>query len=171
VAAATHTGDTATGSRAKRHTAHRRDRISSHEAPAQPSTGVARSGNDEVSATGAKVLNPCSLVTRGEAQRILRHAVGPLVEGPQGPTCIYKLAGTKRTVTLAVEPANVSKVKPQAQLRNRRKVTVRAHTGYCGTLGGPLMVVPLSGGRVLSITAPCSQASSFAAIALGRLRA
>lgn len=125
--------------------------------------------DDEVNASGAKPLNPCTLVSRSQARAILGKPVGQPVQAPQGPTCIYRLAGGKRFVTLAVESLKFSTVKPQAQLRDRMSVTVAGHVAYCGVAGGPMMLIPLSAGRVMAVTAPCPIAASFARRALGHI--
>lgn len=127
--------------------------------------------DDEVSTTGAKPLDPCSLVTRAQAQAILGHAVGQPVDAPEGPTCIYTAQGFKGPITLAVVATDFLSVKPQAQLRDRMSVTVGGHAAYCGVAGTPTMVVPLSPGKFLTVAAPCPIAASFAAAALGHIRA
>jgi hypothetical protein len=140
----------------------------SHRGPVKART-PAGAIDDEVNASGAKTLNPCTLVSRAEAQAILGKPVGQPVSAPQGPTCIYKLRGTTRVVTLAVESLKFSTVKPQAQLRDRMSVTVSGHTAYCGVAGDPTMILPLSAGMFLDITAPCPLAAAFAARALTHL--
>jgi hypothetical protein len=125
--------------------------------------------DDEVNASGAKTLNPCTLVTRAEAQAILGKPVGEPVSAPQGPTCIYKPQGTTRVVTLAVESLHFSTIKPQSQLRDRMSVTVGGHTAYCGVAGTPTMILLLPAGRFLDVTAPCPLAAAFAAKALAHL--
>jgi hypothetical protein len=132
--------------------------------PPQPGTI-----DDEVNASGAKTLDPCTLVSRSEAQAIVRKPVGKPVDAPQGPTCIYTPKGGKSLITLAVEATDFSKVQPQSQLRDRMSVKVRGHTAYCGVAGDPTMIVPLTTGRFLVVTAPCPIAASFAAKALGRI--
>jgi hypothetical protein len=132
--------------------------------PPQPGTI-----DDEVNASGAKTLDPCTLVSRSEAQTILRKPVAKPVDAPQGPTCIYAANGGKRQITLAVQATDFSKVQPQSQLRDRMSVTVHGHTAYCGVAGGPTLIIPLAGGRFLTVTAPCPIAASFAARALGRI--
>jgi hypothetical protein len=132
--------------------------------PPQPGTI-----DDEVNASGAKTLNPCTLVSRSEAAAILRKSVGKPVDAPQGPTCIYTPKGAKSLVTLSVEATDFSKVQLQSQLRDRISVKVDGHTAYCGLAGGPTMIVPLSTGRFLVVTAPCPLAASFAAKSLGRI--
>lgn len=131
----------------------------------QPAGGV----DDEVNASGAKTLNPCTLVTRGEAQTILGKPVGNPVDARQGPTCIYSVQGAKAPVTLAIQALHFSTVKPQAQLQDRVSLTIAGHRAYCGVAGTPTLIVPLSGGRFLSVVAPCPIAASFATKALGRI--
>jgi hypothetical protein len=122
--------------------------------------------DDEINSSGAKPLDPCALVSREEAQAILHKPVGKPVSAPQGPTCIYSPQSSKSVVTLAVESQKFSKVEPQAQLRDRMSVTVSGHTAYCGVAGTPTMILPLSAGRFLAISAPCPIAATFAAKAL-----
>ena len=70
-------------------------------------------------------------------------------------------------MTLAVESASVARLR--AQIRNERAVTVADRTAYCGTFGKPMLYLPVGGGRVLSIAAPCGLARRFAAKAAPRL--
>jgi hypothetical protein len=134
-----------------------------------PARGVGTAPNDEVNASGAKTSNPCTLVSRSEAEAIVGKPVSQPVEAPQGPTCIYKPQDAKSFITVAVESANFSKVKPQAQLHGRISVTVGGHIAYCGTIGNQMLIVPLSSGKFLAVTAPCPVAASFATKALNRL--
>lgn len=127
--------------------------------------------DDEVSATGAKTLDPCSLVSRAQAQAILGKPVGQPVDAPQGPTCVYTPRGAKTIVTLAVIATDFSTLRPQAHLRDRMSVTVSGRAAYCGVAGAPTMIVPLAPGRFLTVTAPCPIAASFAAKALSHIRA
>jgi hypothetical protein len=131
----------------------------------QPSGSV----DDEVNASGAKTLDPCTLVTREEAQTIVGKPVGEPVDAPQGPTCIYSIQGAKAPVTLAVQALHFSTVKPQSQLHDRITLTLAGHGAYCGVAGTPTLIVPLSAGRFLSVVAPCPIAASFATKALGRI--
>jgi hypothetical protein len=134
--------------------------------PPQPGTI-----DDEVNASGAKTLDPCTLVSRSEAQAIVGKSIGKPVDAPQGPTCIYTptTRGGKGLITLAVQATDFSKVQPQSQLRNRMSVKVHGHTAYCGIAGSPTMIVPLTSGHFLVVTAPCPIAASFAAKALARI--
>jgi hypothetical protein len=131
----------------------------------QPSGSV----DDEVNASGAKTVDPCTLVTREEAQTIVGKPVGNPVDAAQGPTCIYSVQGAKASVTLAVQSLHFSTVKPQSQLRDRITLSIAGHSAYCGVAGTPTLIVPLSAGRFLSVVAPCPIAASFATKALGRI--
>ncbi len=138
-----------------------------------PARARAQAGmiDDEVSTTGAKALDPCSLVTRAQAQAILGKPVGQPLDAPQGPTCIYTPQGARGLVTVAVIATDFSTLKPQAHLRDRMSVTVSGHAAYCGVAGSPTMVVPLSPGRFLTVAAPCPIAASFASAALNHIKA
>ncbi|MFI5003700.1 MAG: hypothetical protein ACHQE6_01680 [Solirubrobacterales bacterium] len=126
--------------------------------------------NDEVSATGARRLAACSLVSRAQAQAILGKPVGRPAEAPQGPTCLYRPQGAKRLVTVAVISTNFSSIEPQAHLKDRMSVTVSGRVAYCGVAGAPTMIVPLTTGRFLTVAAPCPIAASFAAAALSHIK-
>jgi hypothetical protein len=114
------------------------------------------------------VLDPCTLVSRAQAEAIVGRLLAAPQEAPLGPTCIYQPRGAGM-VTVAVEPLDLSQL--ERQLRDRRRLTVGGHAAYCGRLGQPLTLVPLSGGRALSVTAPCAAGARFAAAALSRLPA
>lgn len=141
---------------------------SNHPVKARTQVGMI---DDEVSATGAKTLDPCSLVSRAQAQAILGKPVGQPVDAPQGPTCIYTPQGAKSLVTVAVVATDFSKIQPQAHLRDRMSVTVSGRAAYCGVAGAPTMIVPLTPGRFLTVTAPCPIAASFATKALSHIPA
>ena len=140
-------------------------RITGKPVPAQGITGAP---NDEVNASGAKKVDPCTLVTRAEAQAIVGKSVAAPIEAPQGPTCIYRADGGKSFITLAVESLAFSKVLPQSQLRDRISVTIAGHTAYCGNAGGQQLIVPLANGKFLAVSAPCPIAAAFAKKALSR---
>ncbi|MGA9860425.1 MAG: hypothetical protein WBQ18_21350 [Solirubrobacteraceae bacterium] len=124
--------------------------------------------NDETSGTATQ-HNPCSLVTLAQAQAIAGGAISTRFEAPQGPTCIYRPADAKTEITLALEAMAASQV--TNHLGQRQKLMVAGRTAYCGKLGHQLLIVPLAGGQLLSVTAPCGVARQFAAAALGRLGA
>lgn len=112
-------------------------------------------------------VDPCSLVSRAEAQAIVGRPIGTPVDAPLGPTCIYQPAGAKSFITLKVESIDLAAIKPQ--IRNRTQL-IRGHTAYCGSYGQPTTFVPLAAGRVLAVTAPCAIGVRFAAAALPRMR-
>jgi hypothetical protein len=112
-------------------------------------------------------FTPCNLVSKAQARAILGAAIQDPLEAPQGPTCIYRTRDGKAFITLAVQPLRFSKLK--AQLADRRAVTIASRTAYCGRYGQPMLYLPLSSGRVLSVAARCAVAKKFATTALGQL--
>jgi hypothetical protein len=110
---------------------------------------------------------PCSLVTKTQAAAIVGGSILEPLEAPQGPTCIYQTKSGKPYVTLAVQTVDFAKLRKQ--IRDERAVAIASRTAYCGTYGKPMLFLPVSGGRVLSITAPCSMAQRFAAKAAAHL--
>jgi hypothetical protein len=125
--------------------------------------------NDDNTGATTHQLNPCSLVTLPQAQTFAGTAISSRFEAPQGPTCIYRPARARDEITLAVE--SVASRQVTDHLSQRQKLTVAGRTAYCGKLGRQLLVVPLAGGQLLSISAPCGVARQFAEAALGRLGA
>jgi hypothetical protein len=123
--------------------------------------------NDDVSTTGAKGQNPCALVSTSEAEAITSHVIAGRIEAPQGPTCIYATRGSTKQVTLAVETVSFANV--AHQMTKPKTVVVGGRGAYCGKLGTATLLVPLSRGRVLNVTAPCAIARQFAATALSRI--
>ena len=112
-------------------------------------------------------FTPCNLVTKAQAGAIVGAPLQDPLEAPQGPTCIYRSQDGKRFVTLAVQSVAFSKLKHQ--MHKRQQVDVSNKTAFCGMLGQPILYVPLSGSRVLSVAAPCQVARKFAARAVLRL--
>jgi hypothetical protein len=110
---------------------------------------------------------PCSLVTKTQASAIIGRPIVEPLEAPQGPTCIYRTATGKPYVTMAVQTVGFASLKKQ--IRNARKVSVSGSSAYCGTYGSEMLYLPLSGGRVLSVSAPCDTATRFAAKAVPHL--
>jgi len=125
--------------------------------------------NDEVSASGAKPAGLCALVAQGSAQAIMGTEVRAPVLAPQGPTCIYSTRDSKRQVTLAIETTTPKGPPPQDRLRHRMRVKVGGRHAFCGVAGSPTLIVPLHGGRYLTVGAPCPIAAAFAGHALTRL--
>jgi hypothetical protein len=108
--------------------------------------------------------DPCTLVSKAQAQAILGRAISNPVEAPLGPTCIYQPAGTKSLVTVTVASVNFATIR--RHLRDRKRIDVNGHTAYCGTYGQVATFVLLAHGRVLNVTAPCAIGTRFAAQAL-----
>lgn len=123
--------------------------------------------NDEVSPTGAKPIDPCSLVTAAQARAIVGGPVARRI-GRQGPTCIYTPRHSKQLVTVAVQTTPVSAAARTSRASIRLRLAGRA--AYCVNQGQLAMFVPLSGGRVLRVAAACPIAARFATAALPRLR-
>ncbi|HWI71937.1 MAG TPA: hypothetical protein VNT55_08285 [Baekduia sp.] len=117
----------------------------------------------------ASRFTPCNLVRRSEAAAILGVAVRPLVEAPQGPTCIYRAAKGTGFITISVQKAALSKLRKQ--MRHVKPVAVAQRDSLCGTVGRPALYVPVSSARVLVVTAPCGVAKQFASAAVPRIPA
>ena len=111
-------------------------------------------------------FSPCNLVTRAQARAIIGAPVSLPFQAPQGPTCIYRAKG-KGLVTVAVQDVEFRKLAGRVQ--QATKVKLAGRTGTCGHYGQPTLYLPLSRGRVPSITAPCGVAKGFALRALPHL--
>jgi hypothetical protein len=111
--------------------------------------------------------NPCVLVSESQAASILGGSIHA-IEAPLGPTCVYQANGTRQSVTVAVQTANVA---GEVALMKKKpaQLTIGGHTAYCGTLGTSQLLVELGGRRTLKISATCAQAKALAAIALPRI--
>ena len=113
--------------------------------------------------------NPCKLVSLSEAKTLTDGAASGTTEAPLGPTCVYKLQGSRTAITMSLEASSLSQV--TKHMAKRHEVTVKGRRGFCGKLGTQMLYVPAPGGQVLHITAPCGLGQQFAALALGRLSA
>jgi len=88
-------------------------------------------------------------------------------EAPLGPTCIFNPKGQKAEVTLAVE---VLALRAEVHaMKNVSRTRIGGQLTYCGRLGSAILLVPLAGGTVLVVSAPCEEARAFATVALRRL--
>jgi hypothetical protein len=151
-----------------------------------PGGGTAGGRSNEAAASGAKTagpgyeallesqsshprrrFTPCNLVTQKQAQAILGTPLQDPIEAAQGPTCIYRSKNGRSFVTVAVQSLDFARLKPR--LRLPRRVAVGDRTAYCGTYGQPMLYVPLSGGRVLSVAGRCAIAKQFARRAVRQL--
>jgi hypothetical protein len=112
--------------------------------------------------------NPCTLVSRTEAQGILGRPIATPVEAPLGPTCIYRPVGANNLITLTVGSVDLARVR--AHIRNPTQRDVGGRTAYCGDYGQPITFVPLARAGTLTITAPCGIGFHFASEAVRRLK-
>lgn len=121
------------------------------------------------SASAARRVNPCALVTARQVAAVTHSRVSGHVLAPLGPTCIFRLEKTGKQLTITVGGARFSALVRQIPRRKRHRVSVRGRRGYCGVLGGPILYVSLRHRKVLTITAACTPARRLAAIALRRI--
>lgn len=129
-----------------------------------PASQGSRADSGRPSTSG--VPNPCLLVSRAQAAAFIGKSVA-VKEAPLGPTCIYQALGAKRPVTMAVERVDFSALKPR--LKRLANLSIAGRTAYYGVYGSATLYVPLSGGRVLNVSAPWPVAPKFAAVALPKL--
>jgi hypothetical protein len=141
-------------------------KVSSGHRPVQRAK-VEESAKTETGTTGTPGTDPCKLVTKAEAGAILGKQIAKMISAPQGPTCIYQPSGGKATITLAVDSTNIAAARKGGKTLSQSKV--QGHTALCVDYGSVKMLVPLTGGRVLNVTAPCQLAAGFAAKALQRV--
>jgi hypothetical protein len=138
-------------------------------------TGSKPTASDKVtpsSESGSRAApepHPCGLVPLSEAQSITGGEIAGRVEAPLGPTCIYHLSNSKSDITMAVESMSFSQV--TRHMSSRKAIDIAGRHAFCGKLGDQMLFVPLSGGKLLNVTAPCTIAQQFAAKALTRLQA
>lgn len=110
--------------------------------------------------------NPCVLVSGAQAQALTGKRIA-VTEAPLGPTCIYQESGVKAPVTIAVERLRFSALKPH--IKKLSELAIGGRTAYCGVYGTASTYVPLTGDRVLNVSAPCAVGTKFAAAALPKL--
>jgi hypothetical protein len=127
------------------------------------------SATASAAATTSARPDPCALVATRQVQSITGKRVSGRVEAPLGPTCIYRFQKSKQLVTITVGPAKFAALVAQISKRQRRRVSIRGHIGFCGRLGQPVLYVSLSQKRVLTIGAGCTVARQLATIAVRRL--
>ena len=121
-----------------------------------------------IGSRGAReAASPCNLVTKTQAREIVGTPIQEPLEAPQGPTCIYRTQTGDGFVTLAVQTVDFRELKPQ--LQQPQRVAVSDRTAYCGQYGQAMLYLPLSRGRVLTVSGPCRVAKQFAATALRQL--
>jgi hypothetical protein len=115
----------------------------------------------------AERFTPCNLVTKSQAEAILRTAVAEPVEAPLGPTCVYRSRNGRTSVSLAVAPQSLSAASRQVEQPAALKVT--GHRAVCGRQGRSMLYVSIKRGQTLSVAAPCVTALKFAATAVRQL--
>jgi hypothetical protein len=151
----------------KRVQAHNERARARNATPSGRSSGRAAARARKQKAQEPSASRPCSLVSKTQARAIIGAAVLEPLEAPQGPTCIYQTKSGKPYVTLTVEKTSYSRL--HEQTTRRRSIAVAHLRGVCGTFGRPMLYVPLSNGRVLSVAGPCELATRFAAQAIPHL--
>jgi len=141
---------------------------STSEAGAVPKPGYATLLERQKTAPNqGKSGNPCALVTKAQAQRILGGKLLDPVSVPQGPTCVYRSRASHIYATISIQAQSFTALRKQ--LHRAQRVDVAKHRAYCGTYGRPVLYLPLSGGRVLSVAAQCDTAVRLARRAGARL--
>ena len=127
-------------------------------------------GGADIGAKQAKpgTLNPCELVTRQQAEAILAQPVSAPQYAPLGPTCIYQPRKSKNFITISLAPGGAGDI---GHLQKRTVVKAAGHTAYCGVYGQELVLVPISHGHTLSVSAPCTVGTKLASAALAKLPA
>jgi hypothetical protein len=144
---------------------------SERDVASEPAPEVGKPGyQDLVEGQSSKPLErftPCNLVTARSARAIVGAPIAAPFEAPMGPTCIYRTKDGDRLIGLAVQRTDFRAIKPA--VRDRRPIVVGGRHAICGVHGQPTLYVPLGGGRVLSVTAPCGLARDFAHEALRNL--
>jgi len=111
--------------------------------------------------------NPCGLVTKAQAQAILGSRLLDPLLAPQGPTCIYRDRSGRSFATISMQSLDFAAVRPE--IRRLQRVDVAERRAYCGVHGQPVLYLPFSRGRVLSVTAPCDVAARLARRAVPHL--
>jgi hypothetical protein len=146
----------------------------SHRAKIVKAGGVhhARPSNqpdDDQSSTGAKGLNPCTLVSHAQAQTATGTALHEGIEAPLGPTCIFRPRGDGAEITLALELAKLGQA--SQALHAPRRFTIEGRAAFCAQGPQHTLVMSVRPGQVLTVTAPCKAAVRLASIVVGRLTA
>lgn len=117
--------------------------------------------------SGPLGIDPCTLVTRSEAQAVVGSVSKPQL-GLQGPTCIYQAHRVKQPITVALQQ-QVSLPQVAHLASDVVRTSVSGHKAMCVNYGGAKLLVPVSTSSVLSVGAPCQIAQQLATTALRRL--
>lgn len=110
---------------------------------------------------------PCSLVSVDRARAIAGRGVVVALQAPQGPTCIFAGASGSPYATLSVQAGRLAAL--TKGLPRAGALRVAGRPAVCSSGARPVLYVPLSGRRVLTVSGPCRQAARFAAAALEHL--
>jgi hypothetical protein len=137
--------------------------------------GAAGCGSDDGKAPVGSPQNPAVAIKPAEKSTSETGAVpkpggGKLLDPvslPQGPTCLYRGRANHLYATISIQAQSFTTLRKQ--LHRAQRVDVAKHRAYCGTYGRPVLYLPLSGGRVLSVAAQCDTAVRLARRAGARL--
>lgn len=116
---------------------------------------------DDQAADPRTRFSPCNLVSRAQAATILDTAMQEPLEAQQGPTCLYRSRDGEQFVSLAVRTADFDALR--TELSQPLRVEAAGRPAFCGHAGQEMLVLPLAGGRVLSVGGACDVARRFAA--------
>lgn len=124
------------------------------------------SDSEEAKPSHQRIVDPCDLVSRAQAQAILGTALAAPREAPLGPTCIYRGAHAFMTVSLQTRSFKALRA---GQRSLHRFYGLRRQAWCGGTAGATTLFVRVAADRVLSVGAPCITAGRLAAHALASL--
>jgi hypothetical protein len=156
-------GGSAAGSSSSQRIVKSDDKVTQTEGSTEIAEGNFPNGldNDEISPTGAKPVEPCTLVTAGQARKILG-AGTKVSEHMQGPTCVFQ--GSGREVTMVVMETPLQPLVKGA--RSAHSLTLAGHQAWCLRYEGDSVVADVGEGRVLQVSGSCPAATRLAAAAL-----
>lgn len=152
---------------AQKRTQARNERARKAKARAKAKATAASRGPRKQLTPGPSAERPCSLVTKAQARAIIGQPLVEPLEAPQGPTCIYQSTAGRQLITLTVQTTDFQRLR--SQIRAPRTVSIAQRTAVCGSYGRAMLYLPLSGGRVLTVSGPCTTASRIAAKAVAHL--
>ena len=125
--------------------------------------------SEDATPSHANILNPCSLVSRAEAEsalglRSLQARVAPL-----GPSCVFVATNHKAVLSVVVNPASFAALR--SQMSDLRKFSGVGWKGLCGgTRGASSLYARVNATEVLHLTGPCLSVAKLVPTALARLR-
>jgi hypothetical protein len=142
--------------------------------PAAPATAPAQAAlpgheDEKTTPSAPPTPDPCRLVSRARAERIVGTRLRASFLAPQGPTCIYRAARGARVITLAVQESSLRAM--AGGVSERRSVAVGGRRALCIGRDSATLLVRLSQRRTLVVGAPCAVGRRLAAHAVDRLDA